>query len=256
VMHEGHWSLVLGMRGMPAVAEEVDALRNCMLAELTGARVHLAHLSTRGAIDAVRRAKEKGLPVTCEVAPHHWTLTDEAVQDYDTNTKMSPPLRSPDHLEAIIEGLRDGTVDAIATDHAPHHADEKELEFDQAPFGIVGLETAVGLALDRLVSNGVISLQRMIELLATKPARILALSDRGTLNAGAHADLTIIDPEVVWTFDVSTSRSKSRNTPFDGMTFRGAVMATIVGGRVLYLDPKFQPNSSSKGKARAGGASR
>jgi len=256
VMHEGHWSLVLGMRGMPAVAEEVDALRNCMLAELTGARVHLAHLSTRGAIDAVRRAKEKGLPVTCEVAPHHWTLTDEAVQDYDTNTKMSPPLRSPDHLEAIIEGLRDGTVDAIATDHAPHHADEKELEFDQAPFGIVGLETAVGLALDRLVSKGVISLERMIELLATKPARILALSDRGTLNAGAHADLTIIDPEVVWTFDVSTSRSKSRNTPFDGMTFRGAVMATIVGGRVLYLDPKFQPNSSSKGKARAGSASR
>jgi dihydroorotase len=255
VMHEGHWSLVLGMRGMPAVAEEVDALRNCMLAELTGARVHLAHLSTRGAIDSVRRAKEKGLPVTCEVAPHHWTLTDEAVQDYDANTKMSPPLRSQDHVEAIIEGLRDGTVDAIATDHAPHHADEKELEFDQAPFGIMGLETAVGLALDRLVSDGVISLERMIELLATKPARILGLSERGTLSAGAHADLTIIDPETVWTFDVSSSRSKSRNTPFDGMTFRGAVMATIVGGRVLYLNPKFQPATSSKEKAQADGAS-
>src|ERR1044072_5197513 len=256
VMHEGHWSLVLGMRGMPAVAEEVDALRNCMLAELTGARVHLAHLSTRGAIDAVRRAKEKGLPVTCEVAPHHWTLTDEAVQDYDTNTKMSPPLRSQEHLEAIIEGLRDGTVDAIATDHAPHHADEKELEFDQAPFGIVGLETAVGLAMDRLVSDGVISLERMIELLATKPARILSLSERGTLNTGAHADVTILDPEAVWTFDVSASRSKRRNPPFDGMTFRGAGMATIVGGRVLYLNPKFQPNRSLKGKARAGSGSR
>ena len=240
VMHEGHWSLVLGMRGIPAVAEEVDALRNCMLAELTGARVHLAHLSTRGAIDAVRRAKEKGLPVTCEVAPHHWTLTDEAVQDYDTNTKMSPPLRSPDHVEAIIEGLRDGTVDAIATDHAPHHADEKELEFDQAPFGIVGLETAVGLALHRLVSDGVISLERMIELLATKPARILALSERGTLNSGAHADVTILDPEAVWTFDVATSRSKSRNTPFNGAQFRGAAVATIVGGRILYLHPDFE----------------
>jgi dihydroorotase len=169
---------------------------------------------------------------------------------------MSPPLRSEDHVEAIIEGLRDGTVDAIATDHAPHHADEKELEFDQAPFGIVGLETAVGLALDRLVSEGVISLERMIDLLATKPARILGLSERGTLSAGAHADLTLLNPETVWTFDVSTSRSKSRNTPFDGMTFRGAVMATIVGGRVLYLDPKFQPATSSKEKARAGGASR
>src|SRR5437762_4983960 len=148
VMHEGHWSLVLGLRGMPAAAEEVDALRDCALAELTGARLHLAHVSTRGAIAAVRRAKEKGLPVTCEVAPHHWTLTDEAVADYDTNTKMSPPLRSADHIEAILAGLRDGTIDAIATDHAPHHADEKALEYDQAPFGITGLETAVGLAFD------------------------------------------------------------------------------------------------------------
>src|SRR6266481_3280432 len=136
VMHEGHWSLVLGLRGMPAAAEEVDAERNCLLAELTGAHLHLAHVSTRGAIEAVRRAKEKGLPVTCEVAPHHWTLTDEAVADYDTNTKMSPPLRSQDHLDALLEGLRDGTIDAIATDHAPHHADEKALEYDQAPFGI------------------------------------------------------------------------------------------------------------------------
>ena len=239
MMHEGHWSLVLGLRGMPAAAEEVDAERNCLLAELTGARLHLAHLSTRGAIDAVRRAKEKGLPVSCEVAPHHWTLTDEAVQNYDTNTKMSPPLRSPDHLEAIIAGLRDGTVDAIATDHAPHHADEKALEYDQAPFGIVGLETAVGLAMDRLVSDGAISLERLVELCATNPARILRLEDRGSLRAGTRADLTIIDPELTWTFDASRAKSKSRNTPFDGYTFRGGAVATIVAGRVVHLHPDY-----------------
>ena len=239
VMHEGHWSLVLGMRGMPAAAEEVDAERNCLLAELTGARVHLAHVSTRGAIEAVRRAKEKGLPVTCEAAPHHWSLTDEAVQDYDTNTKMSPPLRSQDHLDAIVEGLRDGTIDAIASDHAPHHADEKALEYDEAPFGIVGLETALGLAMERLVNQGVISLERLVELCATNPARILHLEDRGTLREGTRADLTILDPEMTWRFDASRSKSKSRNTPFDGHTFRGAAVATIVGGRIVHLHPDY-----------------
>src|SRR6266550_3360525 len=239
VMHEGHWSLVLGLRGMPAAAEEVDAERDCALAELTGARVHLAHVSTRGAIDAVRRAKERGLKVTCEVVPHHWTLTDEAVQDYDTNTKMSPPLRSLDHIEAIREGLRDGTIDAIASDHAPHHADEKALEYDQAPFGIIGLETSVGLAVDRLVSSGLISLERLIDLCATNPARILSLQDRGTFCAGARADVTLLDPECVWTFDVSRSKSKSRNTPFDGYRFSGAAVATIVGGRIVYLRPEY-----------------
>jgi dihydroorotase len=241
VMHEGHWSLVLGMRGMPAAAEEVDAERNCMLAELTGARLHLAHLSTRGAIESVRRAKDKGLPISCEVTPHHWTLTDEAVQNYDTNTKMSPPLRSREHLEEVLEGLSDGTVDAIASDHAPHHADEKELEYDQAPFGIVGLETSVGLAMERLVSEGVISLERLVELCATNPARILNLEDRGTFKARAHADVTIIDPEMTWTFDVSRSKSKSRNTPFDGYTFRGGVVATVVAGRIVYLHPDSAP---------------
>jgi dihydroorotase len=239
VMHEGHWSLVLGLRGMPAAAEEIDAERNCLLAGMTGARLHLAHVSTRGAIEAVRRAKEKGLPVTCEVAPHHWTLTDTAVQDYDTNTKMSPPLRSREHLEAIIEGLRDGTIDAIATDHAPHHADEKALEFDQAPFGIVGLETALGLAMEHLVGPGIISLERLVELCATNPARILNLEDRGTLREGAPADLTIIDPQFTWTFDAARSKSKSRNTPFDGHEFRGGVIATIVGGRIVYLHPDY-----------------
>ncbi len=239
VMHEGHWSLVLGLRGVPAAAEEVDAERDCLLAELTGARVHLAHLSTRGAIEAVRRAKQRGLPVTCEVSPHHWSQTDEACESYDTNTKMSPPLRSQDHIDALIEGLRDGTVDAIASDHAPHHADEKALEFDQAPFGIIGLETAVGLAMERLVNAGVISLERLVELCATNPARILKLRDRGTLNAGARADVTVIDPEMVWKFDVTQSKSKSRNTPFDGYSFHGGVVATIVGGRIVHLHPAY-----------------
>ena len=249
VMHEGRWSLVLGLRGLPAAAEEVDAERDCTLAELTGAHVHLAHVSTSGAIEAVRRAKEKGLRVTCEVAPHHWTLTDEAVAGergsspavregafaYDTNTKMSPPLRSQDHLEAIFEGLRDGTIDAIASDHAPHHADEKALEFDEAPFGIIGLETSVGLAFERLVRPGIVSLERLVELYSTNAARLLSLQDRGTLKSGARADVTILDPECAWTFDVSQSKSKSRNTPFNGYRFHGAAIATIVAGRVVHL---------------------
>ena len=254
VMHEGHWSLVLGLRGMPAAAEEVDAIRDCALAELTGARVHLAHVSTRGAIEAARRAKEKGLLVTCEVAPHHWTLTDEAVAGeltdlpYDTNTKMSPPLRSRDHVEAILDGLRDGTIDVIASDHAPHHADEKALEFDQAPFGIIGLETSVALAMD-LVKQGVISLERLIELFATNPARVLKLEDRGTFRAGARADITIIDPESNWTYDVSRSKSKSRNTPFAGRNMTGAAIATIVAGRVVFLHPDFSRLTASRASA-------
>jgi dihydroorotase len=249
VMHEGHWSLVLGLRGVPATAEEVEAARDCLLAQLTNARVHLAHVSTIGAIEAVRRAKQQGLSVTCEVAPHHWTLTDEAVRDYDTNTKVNPPLRSRGHLDAVLEGLRDGTIDAIATDHAPHHADEKTLEYDQAPFGITGLETAIGLALDRLVHQGLISLERLVELCSTNPARILNFADRGTLQKGAHADVTILDPEHTWTFDVSRSKSKSRNTPFDGWSFRGAAVATIVGGRVVFLHPDYSRITQQKGKA-------
>jgi dihydroorotase len=240
MMHEGHWSLVLGLRGMPAAAEEVDAERNCLLAELTGARVHLAHVSTRGALDAVRRAKQKGLPVSCEVAPHHWTLTDEAARDYDTNTKMSPPLRSQAHVDSILEAISDGTIDLIATDHAPHHADEKALEYDQAPFGIVGLETAVGLAFEQLVNRGLISLERLVELCSTNPARIFGMSDRGTLRSGSRADITILDPEMDWTFDVSRSKSKSRNTPFNGYRFRGGTVATIVGGRIAYLHADYR----------------
>jgi dihydroorotase len=238
VMHEGRWSLILGLKGMPAAAEDLDVIRDCVLAKLTGAAVHIAHISTKGSIEAVRRAKDMGLPVTCEIAPHHWTLTDEAVVDYDTNTKMSPPLRSHDHVEALMEGLGDGTIDAIATDHAPHHADDKTLEFDRAPFGIIGLETAVGLAFD-LVHRGLIDLERLVQLCSTNPARILGLRDRGSLAEHAHADVTILDPTCEWVFDVASSKSKSRNTPFDGRPMTGAAVATIVGGRLVYLNPDF-----------------
>jgi dihydroorotase len=234
VMHEGEWSLRLGLRGRPALAEEADAARDCALAGLTGARVHLAHVSTRGAIEAVRRAKESGAQVTCEVTPHHFTLTDAACEGFDTNTKMNPPLRSREHVEAVLEAIADGTIDAIATDHAPHHADEKALEFDHAPFGITGLETAVGLALERLVHRGRIDLGRLVELFSTNPARIFRLEGRGTLRPGSFGDVTILDPELKWTFDASRSKSKSRNTPFGGWTFQGAAVATVVAGRVVY----------------------
>jgi dihydroorotase len=187
----------------------------------------------------VRRAKERGLHVTCEVAPHHWALTDEAVEGYDTNTKMSPPLRSQQHVSAILEALSDGTIDAIATDHAPHHADEKALEYDKAPFGITGLETGVGLALDRLVHQGVINLERLVQLCSVNPARIFNLADRGSLRKGAWGDVTILDPELSWTFDAAKSKSKSRNTPFDGLKMRGAVVATLVAGRIHYKHAEF-----------------
>ncbi|MBV9925846.1 MAG: dihydroorotase [Acidobacteria bacterium] len=234
VVHEGEWSLRLGLRGRPALAEESDAMRDCALAELTGARVHLAHVSTRGAIEAVRRAKEKGLEVSCEVTPHHFTLTDAACEGFDTNTKMNPPLRSREHLDAVLEAIADGTVDAVATDHAPHHADEKELEFDRAAFGITGLETAVGLAFERLVHPGLVTLERLVELFSVNPARIFRLEDRGTLRPGAHGDVTVLDPGRRWTFDAARSKSKSRNTPFDGWSFQGAAVATVVAGRVVY----------------------
>jgi dihydroorotase len=250
VMHEGRWSLLLGLKGMPATAEEVDAVRDCALVKLTGAKVHLAHVSTRGALEAVRRAKKMGLPVSCEVAPHHWTLTDEAVSTYDTNTKMNPPLRTMEHVEALLEGMSDGTIDAIATDHAPHHADEKSLEFDQAPFGITGLETAVGLAFE-LVHRGVITLERLVELCSTNPARIFGLHERGTLSSGGWADVTLLDPQFQWTFDGSASKSKSRNTPFSGRTMTGAAVATIVAGRIVYLHPDFSHLTKPRSNAAA-----
>jgi dihydroorotase len=245
VMHEGRWSLILGLRGMPAAAEDIHVIRDCALAKLTGASVHIAHVSTAGALEAIREAKQRGLPVTCEVSPHHWTLTDEALAEYDTNMKMSPPLRSRDHVDALLEGLRDGTIDAIATDHAPHHADEKALEFDQAPFGITGLETAVGLAFD-LVHQGVIDLERLVSLCSTNPARVFGLQDRGRLAENAHADVTILDPAYQWIFEVATSKSKSRNTPFQGRSMTGAAVATIVGGRLVYLNPDYSRITDTK----------
>ena len=246
VMHEGKISLLLGLKGMPALAEDIDAVRDILLARETGARVHIAHVSTKGAIEAVRRAKNEGINVTCEVTPHHFTLTDRSVENlsrdadmsvrvpYDTNTKMAPPLRSEEHLEAIVAGIKDGTIDAIATDHAPHHADEKALEYDRAPFGITGLETAIGLAFNELVHKGVIDLVRLVEMCSTNPARIFKLQDRGTLTPGSLADVTIIDPTRTWTYNNAKSRSKSRNSPFDGWTFHGRAVATIVGGKIVY----------------------
>jgi len=234
VMHEGKLSLLLGLKGMPALAEEIDVVRDIILAKETGTHIHIAHVSTKGAIEAVRRAKSEGIPVTCEVAPHHFTLTDKAVEGYDTNTKMAPPLRSQEHLDAVLEGIKDGTIDAIATDHAPHHADEKSLEYDKAPFGITGLETGIGLALNELVDKGIIGLDRLVEMCSANPARILRLEGRGTLKPGSMADVTVIDTDLKWTYLNSEAQSKSRNTPFDGWELRGGPVATFVSGRLVY----------------------
>lgn len=233
VMNEGFYSTLLGLKGMTHLAEEHDVQRDILLAEATGAHIHIAHLSTARSLQMVREAKAKGIRVTCEVTPHHFTLTDAAVEGFDTNTKMNPPLRTARDVEVIIEGIADGTVDAIATDHAPHHADEKALQYDQAPFGIVGLETALSLSLDRLYHTGKIGMMRLVELLSTSPARVFNLK-RGTLIAGSIADLTIFDPDVLTTVDPSRFRSKSRNTPFAGYRLKGLPIATIVSGRIIY----------------------
>jgi dihydroorotase len=230
VMNEGYWSTALGLRGIPAASEEIAVRRDIALAELTGARLHFAHLSTRGAIGAVREAKARGARVTCEVTPHHLLLTDEAVRSYDTHTKMNPPLRSEEDRQALLEGLAEGAIDAIATDHAPHHADDKRVEFDEAAFGIVGLETAVALCLDRLVATGRISLLRFVELMSSNPARILGL-DKGTLRAGADADVTLLDLERPVTVRPEEFRSKGKNTPFAGYELRGGAVMTLVAGR-------------------------
>jgi dihydroorotase len=234
-MHEGEYSALLGLKGLPGVAEDLQVARDVMLAEYTGARVHIAHISTARSVEFVRRAKERGLHVTCEVTPHHFTLTDAEVykQHYNTNTKMAPPLRTEADVEAILEGLRDGTIDAVATDHAPHHENEKNLEFDRAPNGIVGLETAVALACDRLLNRGVVTLTRLVELFSTNPARLFKLPG-GTLAPGAVADVTIFDPQRKIKVNASGFQSKSRNTPFDGWELTGAPVATIVGGRLLW----------------------
>jgi dihydroorotase len=239
VAHEGYYASTLGLKGLPGAAETIMVQRDVTLAGLTGGRVHIAHMSTRGSLRAVREGKAQGFPVTCEVAPHHFTLTDAALESpiqYDTNCKMNPPLREAADVDAMIEGIVDGSVDAIATDHAPHHADEKGIEFDQAPFGIVGLETCVPLVFEKLVHSGRITLSRAIELLSTNPARILRRPG-GTLAAGSVADITVLAPDAPVTVIASRLASRSKNTPFDGWTLRGANAATIVSGRTLYTNP-------------------
>ncbi|MBM3819357.1 MAG: dihydroorotase [Acidimicrobiia bacterium] len=239
VAHEGYYAAQLGLRGIPGAAEALGAERGVLLAEATGSAFHVAHMSARASLRAVRKGKDAGIRVTCEVAPHHFTLTDESLATpiaYDTNTKMNPPLREAADRDAMVAGIADGTVDAIATDHAPHHYDEKKVEFDRAPFGIVGLETAVPLSLDRLVHTGVIRLPRLVELLSVNPARILRVPG-GSLAGGAAADITIIAPDLRVRIEASRMRSRSKNTPFDGWELRGGVAATLVGGRPLFVNP-------------------
>ncbi len=233
VVHEGAVASELGLRGIPGEAEELWIERDITLAGLTKTPVHIAHLSTAGSLRAVRAGKARGIAVTCEVAPHHFVLTDEALRGYDTNTKMNPPLRPQSDVDALVEGLADGSVDVIATDHAPHHADEKALSYDQAPFGITGLETAVSLTFDRLVHTGRIGLARMVELLSVNPARILRVPG-GSLAEGAPADISILAPDLPVTVRAADQKSLSKNMPFEGWTLRGGVAATIVGGRLVY----------------------
>lgn len=233
VMHEGLVSLVLGLGGMPAAAEEVMIGRDIALSEVTHGRLHAMHVSTAGGVALIREAKKRGARVTAEACPHHFTLTDESLRGFDSNFKMSPPLRTQADVEAIIDGIVDGTIDCIATDHAPHAREKKMLELDRAPFGILGLETAVGLSVTRLVNTGRIGWPRLIEAMSTLPARILGIN-RGTLRPGAVADITLIDPNLSWRVDVASFRSKSVNSPFDGWTLQGRAVTTIVGGRVKY----------------------
>jgi dihydroorotase len=237
-MHEGSISARLGLRGIPACSEDVMVARDILLAGVTGARFHVAHLSTRQSVAMVAEAKRRGLPVTCEVTPHHFTLCDLEAIPYDSNFKMKPPLRCNHDVAACVEGIIDGTVDALATDHAPHSGSDKMQEFEKCPFGILGLETAIGLTFDRLVNPGLISLTRMIELYTSGPARILKLN-RGTLQPGAAADVTILDPGREWAYDLNRSQSNSRNSPFHGARFKGAAVATIVGGELVWQSRPF-----------------
>jgi dihydroorotase len=234
-MHAGPTSFRLGLRAMPAAAEAAIVDRDVTLAQqIRESRLHVAHLSTADALKAVRRGKRAKARVTCEVTPHHFTLIDENVGEYDTNFKMNPPLRSATDLEAIVVALSDGTVDAIATDHAPHATHEKQVEFERASFGITGLETALALAITKLYRDHKIPLTRIVELFTAGPARVFDLPGRGSLARGSHADVTIFDPKKRWTFEAAKSLSLSHNTPFDGWQFTGKVVATIVSGKIVY----------------------
>ncbi len=233
VMHEGLVSLVLGLPGMPAVAEDVMTSRDIALAEVTGGRIHIMHVSSAGSVDLIRRAKERGIRITTEVCPHHFTLTDECLRTFDSNYKMSPPLRGKRHVDACIAGLVDGTIDVICTDHAPHAVEKKMRELDRAPFGILGLETALPLVVMQLIEPGLLDWPTALAKMTINPARILGI-DKGTLAIGADADVTVIDPDARWTLDVGKLRSKSRNTPFGGWAMHGRADTVIVGGRIKY----------------------
>jgi len=231
-MNEGAVSTELGLKGIPWVAEDAATAREIMLAEFTGGRLHVCHVSTKGSVDLVRQGKARGVRVSCEAAPHHFTLTDEAVRGYNTNAKMNPPLRSQEDVDAVRAGLADGTIDAIATDHAPHHYDEKNVEFAVAMNGIIGLESLLPLSL-KLVEDGVIDLNQMISLLTDQPAKVIGI-ERGTLSVGAVADIALIDPQLEWEFTLEGLHSKSKNTPFADWKMRGAAVRTLLAGKTVF----------------------
>jgi dihydroorotase len=233
VMNEGYWSTVLGLKGIPAASEVAAVEREIALCELTRARIHIAHVSTRGAVDLIREAKKKGISITAEVTPHHLILSDKAVSGYDTSTKMNPPLRSEEDRAAVVAGLMDGTIDAIASDHAPHCEEEKDVEFDEAAFGVIGLETTVGLVVTFLVNKGILSLSQAIAALTVAPSSILGIK-AGKMASGLPADITVIDPQVEWKVDPSSFASRSRNTPFKGWTLTGKAVLTVVNGKIVH----------------------
>ncbi|MGQ9472352.1 MAG: dihydroorotase [Candidatus Aminicenantales bacterium] len=234
VMHEGKVAYRLGLKGMPAAAEEIMISRDLILAAMTDSRVHIAHLSTKGGLELVAQAKKKGIAVSVEVTPHHLALLDENLTGYDANFKVNPPLRSKEHRQALEEGLKEGIIDVFATDHAPHSPEDKDVEFDRAPFGLIGLETAVSLLLDRFVHRNFISLEKFVSMFATKPAELLGLKNKGRVAVGADADLTLLNLRKEIRVDVNTFASKSRNCPFHNWKLKGAVAMTLVGGRVVY----------------------
>lgn len=236
VMHEGYYSYLFGLRGMPASSEEIIVARDLILAEKADARIHIAHLSVKGAIDYIREAKKKKIKVTTEVTPHHLLLADSSLESYDTNLKVNPPLRSKDDVEALVKAIKDGIIDVIVTDHAPHTLDEKNVELDNAPFGINGLETAVSLILDKLVYKNIIPLQKFIEMISTTPAIILGLENKGKIKVGVEADLTILNLHKETVVDIEKFKSKSQNNPFHGWKLIGAPVMTIVGGKIVYSE--------------------
>jgi dihydroorotase len=250
-MNEGLVSTRLGLMGIPNAAEEIMIARDLLLAELTGGRLHIQHVSTRRGVEMIRDARERGLDVSAEATPHHFTLTDEAVESYRTDAKVNPPLRSAADRTAVIEGVRDGTLDVIATDHAPHHYDEKEQAFDEAPFGLIGLETALALGITELVEKHVLTLTELIERMSCAPARAFRLPG-GSLKIGAAADVTVFDPRLEWVIDPARMHSKSRNTPFAGRTVRGSALLTIVGGRVVWDAAGEEPSRDAAVRERAG----